>query len=68
MLGILKDIYKLFLLKELLPKLARQQVVESLVRQVEVIDGRQLSLGLKCLVVGLQLVQGNDLGMVARCQ
>ena len=43
-------------------------MVESLVRQVEVIDGRQLSLGLKRLVVGLQLAQGNDLRMVVRCQ
>ena len=43
-------------------------MVESLVRQVEIIDGRQLSLGLKRLVARLQLVQGNDLGMVARRQ
>ena len=43
-------------------------MVESLVCQVEIIDGRQLSLGLKRLVVSLQLVQGNDLGMVARLQ
>ena len=43
-------------------------MVESLVRQVEIIDGRQLSLGLKRLVVRLQLVQGNDLEMVARRQ
>ena len=43
-------------------------MVESLVRQVEIIDERQLSLGLKRLVVSLQLVQGNDLGTVARLQ